>query len=221
MNVIHRRTLVSDAILSQAERMLDSGEVEGLTLQRLASSLGYATTAIYRYFTSKEALIVALQRRALESLAREIDRALEAHDGTPLTALAAAALACAEWPARAPGHFRLIALSLGESKVMIDDSLAAPVATDTAALLARVDIAAHKAATAGQLAAEPEHFASTLWATLHGLLVMRKLARLPALAHLAQDATLHRAITTVLIGYGAAPEAARDALRRAHEGTRT
>jgi AcrR family transcriptional regulator len=43
-------------------------EREGITLQRVAHALGITTTALYRYFPSKDPLLAALQRDAVTEL---------------------------------------------------------------------------------------------------------------------------------------------------------
>ena len=60
------------ALLDAAERIVEADGVEGLSVRRVANKVGTTTRAVYSVFGSKEALLVALGRRAFEILEREL-----------------------------------------------------------------------------------------------------------------------------------------------------
>lgn len=68
------------ALLDAAERIIDRDGVRSLSVRRLADEVGTTTRAVYAVFGSKEALIVALGRRAFDWLASAIDAMPETDD---------------------------------------------------------------------------------------------------------------------------------------------
>jgi AcrR family transcriptional regulator len=202
----------TDAIVRAALGVLEVEGIDGLTLQRVAHALGITTTALYRYFPSKDALLAALQRRAVT----ELHEALTAMLAGVEPRLAAqerrvAALARILTVARfhrqlpqthADAH-RLVAVLLGDPRQLIADEHAAATVPLLLALLGDVQALLDAAAAAG--ACEPGDAntrAIVLWATLHGLGQLSKLARLAprtmALGDLERDA-----VAALLRGFGA------------------
>lgn len=212
---IERRDVVTNAILDEAVRLFQVKGPDGITLQRVAEGLGYATTAIYRYFDSKEAMIVALQRRALQQLKADlVDTLSRSSDESPLCKLALAGLFYAHFPARSPEAFRLIALSLADPAVMMADSQAALVSHDVALLLSLLRELVEQAVRAGDLPKQKFDRSALLWTQLQGVLSVRKLGRLPGLSVLQHPELIEHAIAMVLVGLGAPPEAAALALKK-------
>jgi AcrR family transcriptional regulator len=58
----------AEALLDQAERIVETEGLEALTVRRVADDTGTTTRAVYSLFGSKDALIVALGVRAFELL---------------------------------------------------------------------------------------------------------------------------------------------------------
>ena len=78
-----------DRILEGAVSILDSGRYSDLTVDALARSLRMSKSTLYKYFQSKEEVIVALVRDACDRAEVEIDRALAGGSpGDQLTELA-------------------------------------------------------------------------------------------------------------------------------------
>lgn len=61
------------ALLDAAERIVESEGLAGLSVRRVADEAGTTTRAVYAVFGSKEALVVALGRRAFDWLAGAMD----------------------------------------------------------------------------------------------------------------------------------------------------
>lgn len=205
MNVVHnrKREAVTAAILDEAARILGEVGPDGLTLHKVADALGYATTAIYRYFDSKEAMLVAMQRRALTDFGQDLQLLIPRAAGLDaLARVAACAYAYASLPARRPNVFRLIALSLADPLAMMQDTTAAPVATDINTLLTTLEALLDAAAKDGLIAKSKSPRAPILWTQVHGLLIVKKLGRLPGLHALEDDALLTDALRTLFIGFG-------------------
>ena len=90
-----------EEILDRAQELILARGLSGLTLTRLATGLNTSASALYRYFPSKEAIIVGLQERAIEALERQMRADIEAID---------AALADTEMPPQVSALVRCLVL---------------------------------------------------------------------------------------------------------------
>jgi AcrR family transcriptional regulator len=57
-----KRELKIEAVLDAASAILERDGLDGMTLQRVAQSMGLVPAALYRYVGSKDGLLAALQR---------------------------------------------------------------------------------------------------------------------------------------------------------------
>lgn len=204
-----RREDKTEAILDAAMRLLVDGGLEAVTLQRVASELGIVTTALYRYFASKDALIAALQRRAVgtmhehfTSVRRDVDtRRLSAEVAAlaPLLALSRAYVALPETHAET---FRLVAILLGDPRRLVADEEAAKAAPVVAAILGDMQQLFTEAERSRALdRGDSLHRTLVLWAALHGLTQLEKLRRLAPDAPTAQT-LCDEAACAILRGFG-------------------
>jgi AcrR family transcriptional regulator len=97
--VARNRRRRSEAFLAAGLRIATEEGIEALTMARLAASLGTAVGSVYRYYSSKDELIAAIQANAIEQLHRSHDRSVE-----PV------AVAVAEQVADSPALVRLVVL---------------------------------------------------------------------------------------------------------------
>lgn len=82
-----RRRKVRDAIIDAAEVIFSAEGEEGISMRRLAESIDYSPAAIYKYFSSKDDLFVAIRDTFFERLLERIHGALEeGGDTAPLCA---------------------------------------------------------------------------------------------------------------------------------------
>lgn len=209
-----RRATRAEGILDTAMAILAAEGEGGLTMGRLAHEEGLVPAALYRYFASKDAILVALQRRALVDLADRLAEArvtwearLARHDA-PVRALGALLAAGRFYLAlrdTAPETQGLIALLLGDPRPLLateDAGTNAPLAT---ALLGELVGLFAEASRQGALTAgDAMQRAVVFWAALQGLTQLEKLRRLsppvPATSPLGDLAT-----KTLLLGFGADP----------------
>jgi AcrR family transcriptional regulator len=83
-----RREVRTEAVLDVASRIVAREGLEGLTLGKVAGELDLVGPALYRYFASKDALVAALQRRAIGVVLEQLrSRAAELALRSPLSAL--------------------------------------------------------------------------------------------------------------------------------------
>lgn len=206
--------------------MTNEGEA-ALTMQRLAAELGYAVGALYRYFPSKDALLLAVQRRVLEHLADDLERARERMDAhlarsrtvsAKVSALAhvlAAARVYETLTVRRPAHFRLLGRWLADPAPLVATEAAMPAVPALFELFGTVPALFDAAVDAGALApGDARRRTLVLWSALSGVLQLRKLDRLGVDA-LRSDALARELTHALFAGWGAASSDLNEALKRA------
>lgn len=161
---------------------------EALTLQRLAQSMGLVTTAMYRYFPSKDALSAALQRRAIEDahvhFKAEQTAALRVWAGAaaPTVALAQLCLAAKlylELPRAQPRAWLFIAILLGDPRPLLSDEHAAQARPVLATFLEEVEVSFSRAMETEAIGAGPTRPRMlAYWAAVHGALCLDKVRRI-------------------------------------------
>ena len=220
----------AEAIVDAAMVLIGREGLEALTLARVAKELGLVTTAIYRYFASKDALLAALHRRAITvvherfraELARWEERSKRmANDTRALAKLLATARFYVTLPETQPDAFRLMSLMLADPRPLVDDAAAIAAMPIVAGFISEASALFADAETVRAI--EPGmHLArtATLWATLHGLTQLAKLRRVapesPTPLAVAEQATI-----TLLRGMGATDTAIRRASRALDKLTAT
>lgn len=236
VNVVHefvpharQRDQKVEAILDAAMRLLASEGLEALTLQRVARELGLVTTALYRYFPSKDVLLAAMQRRAVGLLHARFERAREAWakpsaklepKSAALLPILGAARFYVALPETMPEPFRLVAILLGDTRFLVSDEEAAKAVPVVSAFVADAAAPFEEAVRQGALE-HGEALDRTLifWAAVHGLTQLSKLRRV-APGSPSRDALADQAAHAILVGFGASPDALRrasKALDRANE----
>lgn len=209
-----RREKTSERILDTAEAILGSEGSAALTMQRLASELGYTVGATYRYYESKEAIVAALQRRVFASLADDMATRIDTSE-SELVRVAVVARIYATLALRRPLHARLLARMLGEPESLVDATHGArntQVALQIGGAALR-ELAAARVAGALATGNDVER-GLVLWAALSGVAQTRKLERWQV-PGLDTDVLTDHLVRTLLIGWGADAKTTDDAIARA------
>lgn len=142
-----------EQILDLAEAVLESEGIDALTMRRLADEAGIQAPSLYKHWSNKDALLAALQERALIAFAREM--------GQARGDLRAISRRYRAWAMAHPALYDLATRrplareSLGPG---IEDAAAAP-------LVEAVD--------------GDEHRARAAWAAAHGLVDLERADRFP------------------------------------------
>jgi AcrR family transcriptional regulator len=226
-----RREDKTEAILDAAMRLLAEGGLEAVTLQRVAGELGIVTTALYRYFASKDALVAALQRRAVGTMhahftavRRDVDTRRLSPDVAALAPILALARAYVALPETHAETFRLVAILLGDPRRLVADDDAVRNAPIVGAMLADMQASFAEAVRVEALDRGPALSRTlVLWAALHGLTQLEKLRRLAPEAPTAR-ALCDEAACAILRGFGADQSRlsrAKRALDNQHSGARS
>lgn len=197
-----RRQKRREEILDAAMALLAEEGPDEFTMSRLAKTVGSAVGALYRYFPSKDDIVVALQRRAIEGFRLDLETDLAAaEDEDPLGRLRVAALAWLRDADRSPLRHNLIASSLASPDRQLSDADVLAVHASIQPILGSVVSLIDAAVDAGQLrpgdALQRTH---VLWATLQGLDHFRKLDRLRP-ANLQTEALAMAALDALFAGW--------------------
>ncbi len=192
---------------------------DALTVYRLAEKLSCTPGALYRYFPSKDAILVALQIRALGQLrellqtvcARSEQLALASGHGEG----SAVALAQILGVVRAyvglsvfyPDTFRLLRFAIAEPRLVLGDREVAPVSKVVMALLGDISQLLSQAQRRGFLQgtdAEAPLRTVALWSAVHGAVMVGKFARFDASLFDSPSLATEQC-RALLVGWGAKP----------------
>jgi AcrR family transcriptional regulator len=103
-----RRAAVAD-IKDAGRRLLVAGGPTAISLRAIARDMGMTAPAIYRYFESLDALVLAIVADLFEELRRTVETVAEEHaDDHPLTRIAHMARGFRRWSLVHPAEFTLM-----------------------------------------------------------------------------------------------------------------
>ena len=113
------RTEAMAEIREHGYAQIAGGGPTALSLNGIAKAMGMSGPALYRYFASRDELLVTLITESYEDLARTLgEAALRARGGEPQERLRAALDACRQWALAQPHRYRLVfASSYGSGAV--------------------------------------------------------------------------------------------------------
>jgi AcrR family transcriptional regulator len=218
----------TEQILDTALKLVVDKGLEALTIQGLARALDWSPGALYRYFPSKDALYAELQRRVINSYEETLSTALSSPGpdsggekvapekvAPVLVDLAMAALHYQAYSERHPGVFRLFAMTLGDPNPLLPDPEGGRVMAAVDQILLRITTLIEDGQVDGTLLpGSPSDRTLVFWATIQGILQLRKLARFSP-ERLDNARLLRRATTDLLVGWGAQPAAVNAAFEHA------
>lgn len=217
-----RRAKTIGRIVDASLRIVTEDGFDSLTMSRLADELDYAAGALYRYFSSKDALLLAVQLEVLQRLAQEmqawgetLDVEGESDEVASLARVLVHTQAYATLPVRRPAHAALLARWLGLPELLVETDIARERVPQLVGLFSAVPAAFAAAAASGALeAGDAMRRTIALWSAVQGAAQMRKLARfgVDALEPEPLVAELTRALFR---GWGADPDVYARALELA------
>jgi AcrR family transcriptional regulator len=209
-----RRASRREEVLVAAMKLVAEEGLDALTIQRIAGAINASVGGLYRYYEGKDALLSALQRRAIAAVAEdqardvEMARTLFARGGEPagVVALAAAlvgATVMLRHAIRRPEEHRLLDAFLTTPEPILSDESAKASESDLQPLVKLVASELEAATADGTLergdAAQRTHM---MWASLHGLDHFRKRDRLLPEA-LRVEALVPATLIALTRGWGA------------------
>lgn len=208
-----RRAFRRDEILRTALELVTEGGLDAVTTTELARRTGAALGALYRFFPSKQAVIAALQVRALEELGADLSAAVDAAVARAsshpdrvraLVPIIAAADTFFAQPRLHPARFRLIDEILSKPAPVYSDDEARALEETVQPILDVVGTAvAGGGAVFGARANEAHLLPLMLWGGLHGVSHFIKRDRLSTLSSPVSGEVAGALVRTLLIGLGA------------------
>jgi AcrR family transcriptional regulator len=206
---VERRRERTAEILDAATTIIVDEGPEALTMQRLAKQVDAAVGALYRYFDGKDSLFVALQRRAVEAFAEDLDaemaRAPSRARDPKVRALIPILRVARLWRDQseaAPARHRLIDAFISDPHTLLSQEQAVEVEGALAPVLQVVSGAFAGAAEASALEeGDASVRTHVLWACVHGLDHFKKRDyRVPD--KLRSDLLFEETIRALLRGFG-------------------
>jgi len=192
------------------------GGLEALTINGLARAVDYTPGALYRYFPSRDALVVALQLEVLQGWGTQVARVRERCVAAPVAGATAALLAplamgtlYRELSVAEPARYALVSAMLGDPRRIVADDVAAPAVAPMLTLVGQIGDTLHAAESIALEAGDAWSRAIQLVSAIQGVLQLRKLERLTP--GLDADQLAHGVVRTLLLGWGADRDALGDA----------
>ena len=155
------------ALVDQALRTIDKFGVEGLTLRSVGEALGVSRTALYRHFSSKQALVAAVAREGFRTLRLALVEAWDAHGrgGPGFEAMGEAYL---QFAVAHASHYRVMfgrfVESCARDPELVDEA--------EAAFQALVDALVEQQREGRVRADDPIVLARFVWALTHGIAML-------------------------------------------------
>jgi AcrR family transcriptional regulator len=220
-----RREATIERIVDTALHLLETEGFEALTIQRLAKELGYAVGALYRYFRSKDALLVALLHRIMDAVGEDMSAGLEQVEAqrreqlgaeeiieaislTPREGLLRLVVVCnvyVMFAQRRRAEYGLISTLIGDPREVLATEAAAPIVRSLIRLQLMLTAVIDDAVRAGALVpGDARERGVVLWSAMQGVLQLRKLGRF-GVAGVELDRLVPIALRTLMVGWGADP----------------
>jgi len=163
-----QRLDTAEKILSAARELLLSQGIAGLTMRSLATKVGYSPTAIYSYFTDKDAVLRALMDADCVALRRAMDTATPEPD--PIERVRKMGLAYVGFGLRYPDHYRVLMMTEHDPALHdLNDPRRGDPTQDSYALLRQ---AVADGLAAGRYRTEftdLDQLVQIIWAGVHGI----------------------------------------------------
>lgn len=199
-----------EEILDAAMALIVEDGVDALTMPGLAKRLDAGVGALYRYFSGKQELMVALQKRALVGFGVLVHEAVAAVSGGNVEETVLARIVAAAWAYRVhglvePTVHRLLDAVMSDPRALLSLDEAAEVNQTLATILGEVGSLLEEAVTLGVLVAgDTAQRVHVLWAAVHGLDHFAKRDRMQP-AELQSAVLLTEMLRALLVGWGAEP----------------
>jgi AcrR family transcriptional regulator len=155
------------ALIDQALRTIDKLGVEGLTLRGVGEALGVSRTALYRHFSSKEALVAAVAREGFRTLRLRLVDAWE-RNGRGQGGFEAMGEAYLQFAVAHPSHYRVMFGRVGELRAR-DPEL---IEEGQAAFQALVDALVDQQREGFVRRDDPLMLARFVWSVTHGIAML-------------------------------------------------
>jgi AcrR family transcriptional regulator len=194
-----RITEVRARIVAVAERQAVELGIERVSMHGIARALGWSATALYRYFTNKDAILAAARTAAGDRLSDRLEAALDG-PGDIWVRSREVGHAYVRFAREEPDAYRLL-FAMSQPDTANYPELAAAAARARANLTRYVE----QMVAEGGVDADPELLAHVFWAGMHGLVSLEMAGRLDADSP-GFEAIRHEMISRIMRGGTPRPE---------------
>ena len=208
-----RRARRLQSIKDAALDLVVEDGLDGFSVHKLADRVDLTAGALYRYFESRDEMLIAVQAEVLAVFDRYLQIVLErVADQEILDQLV---VMCRAYDALAdlqPQRFQLNAQFVAAPRPVFDANAVEATAERTRQMLGRLAVVIARAQTEGQLRdGSAGRRAVVAWSSVHALIERRKLERLEP-EMFEPKALMDELLLTLLVGWGASLKAAKIAV---------
>lgn len=164
-------------ILDAAKRLLVDESIQAATVNRIAEECELGVGTLYFYFKNKEEIFAALQEEGLEVLYDLVALKTDTADG-PDDRLRNAALAYLEFSRDFKEYFEIINYFVTAPSTFFPAGLMARIHSKGSSVLSLIAAIVRQGIDGGHYSEpSPQRYAIFFWASLHGLLHIRKMKK--------------------------------------------
>lgn len=167
------RAELTGRIMDAAREMFVRDGYEAVTLRKIALAVEYSPAAIYQYFKDKQTLVQAIIRRDSDDLRAHLRAGLNRE--TPVEQLVEMARLYAAWGIAHPNHYRLMVVpppAWMEQDRELNRSNPTPLEQEILTMLWAVVRGAIERGALKEKYSDPALVAATLWAGIHGAVLL-------------------------------------------------
>ncbi len=167
------RLEMTERIMDAAREMFVRDGYEAVTLRKIAEAVEYSPGAIYKYFQDKQSLVSAIIRKDSQDLRQHLLECQTQED--PLERLVEMARRYATWGMMHPNHYRLMlvpppAWADQDRELRIQEQT--PLEQEALSVLYVIVKDAMERGLLKEKYTEPALVAATLWAGIHGVVLL-------------------------------------------------
>ena len=164
-------------ILDAARRLLVDECLASTSVSQIARESELGTGTLYFYFKSKEEIFASLQEEGLEILYSQVARAGK-RESDPEKKLMATAMAYLEFSREYRDYFDVINYFISSPSTHFPSVLLTRIHSRGASILSLVESVVAEGSKQGLFQApKPRRYAIFFWASLHGLIAIRKMGK--------------------------------------------
>ncbi|CAN5324464.1 TetR/AcrR family transcriptional regulator [soil metagenome] len=182
-----------DRLLETAEMLLIRRGVEKFAMRQLGAALGVSTMTAYHYFKSKDEILAAVCASNFDRMATLVERRFDPSEDAADNARAAAKL-YRDFALEHPVMYRLMFDLAPTDQTLHPDLLRANTRLNNALLQFF-----YRLLEEGLIAGDPNIAANAMWATMHGLVILKMAGKLAP--DLDMDHVWDETYTALTIGF--------------------
>lgn len=188
--------------------------VDQFSIHKLADRVELTAGALYRYFDSRDEILVAIQLEVLDGFQHYLDAVLSTlEDAAPLERVVHLCRAYVALQDLQPERFRLIAYLVAAPDPLFEDEVVQPALMRTFELLGRLEqTIAQAQASSALTTGDATQRATICWSSVQALVERKKLMRFSP-GEFERDVLVDDLLRALLVGWGGRPDSVDEALQ--------